>query len=72
MNLKIGKEYQYWSKSIYENKASLKRCKLIYISSNKRFARVRRYDLEVNQIQIVETKRLQEIPQPKFEERKLF
>lgn len=69
-NLKLGQDYLYWSKSVYEKKPSLKRCKLISINKDK--CRVLRYDLDVNAIQIVDTKRLKEIKEKKEKQLDLF
>lgn len=58
MKLIIGKDYSYWSKSIYEDKPSKKFCRLVSVSKAGTEARVFRYDLDVHSIQTVEVKRL--------------
>ena len=51
-----GKDYYYWSKSIHESKPSKKLCKLEWF--NRKFARVSRYDLDLNSIQTINISRL--------------
>ena len=60
-----GNSYVYWSKGVFEKRASKKECILISLSPSKKWATVRRPDLEVRQIQTVLCKRLQEIPKKK-------
>lgn len=64
-----GRMYCYWSKSVYENKASRKFCRLI--SFNEHYSTVKRLDLSVNNVQRVENKRLKEVVKKPVQE-KLF
>lgn len=55
-HLKKGNLYYYWSKSINEKTPTKKLCKLEWF--NRKFARVTRFDLDVNRLQTVDIKRL--------------
>jgi hypothetical protein len=62
ISLKLGKTYYYFNKSTYEStKGSWKECRLISLSSDKKFARVRRVDLDVNPVQSIYSSRLREL-----------
>ena len=54
--LTVGKDYCYWNRSAYEIKASPKRCKLL--SFDGKNARVFRYDLLLNTVQVIEISRI--------------